>query len=156
MQPSIIRQPLVNIDIPSYISGFVDGEGCFCVSINPRKTLKTKWEIRPSFSVSQNQDRSEVLEMMKLYFECGTMRRDYSDKTLKFEVRSLSNLVEKIIPHFEKFPLYSSKQKSFEIFKDVCLRMESKEHHNKEGIEEIIRLAQSINKGRRKYRLKKI
>ena len=50
-----------SINLPSYISGFVDGEGCFTVSISPRPTLRVGWEVRPSFSVSQNGDRIEVL-----------------------------------------------------------------------------------------------
>jgi hypothetical protein len=28
------------VDIPSYLSGYVDGEGCFTVSIAPRPTLR--------------------------------------------------------------------------------------------------------------------
>ena len=44
-----------------YISGYVDGEGCFTVSISPRAKLRAGWEVRPSFSVSQNGDRAEVL-----------------------------------------------------------------------------------------------
>ena len=47
--------------LSAYISGYVDGEGCFTVSIAPRARLVTGWEVRPSLSVSQNGDRAEVL-----------------------------------------------------------------------------------------------
>ena len=50
-----------SVYIASYISGYVDGEGCFTISYSPRIKLRTGWEVRPSFSVSQNADRSEVL-----------------------------------------------------------------------------------------------
>jgi LAGLIDADG endonuclease len=70
-------------DLPSYISGYVDGEGCFNVSIGPRPTLRVGWEVRPSVSVSQNGDRSEVLTEIQRYFGCGTIRPDRSDQTLK-------------------------------------------------------------------------
>ena len=60
------------VDLPSYISGFVDGEGCFSVSFGPRPTLSLGWEVRPSLSVSQNGDRSEVLLEIQRYFDCGT------------------------------------------------------------------------------------
>ena len=43
--------------IPSYISGYFDGEGCFSVAFSPRATLRVGWEVRPSVSVSQNGDR---------------------------------------------------------------------------------------------------
>lgn len=156
MKSTIIRRALVNIDFASYISGFVDGEGCFCVSVNPRNTLRTKWEIRPSFSVSQNVDRSEVLYKMQEYFQCGTIRRDYSDKTLKYEVRSLKDLVIKVIPHFKQFPLQSSKQNSFQLFAKVCELMIIKNHLSQDSILEIAEMAKQINHGKRKYELKKI
>ena len=35
---------LIKMNLESYISGYVDGEGCFCVSIRPRKGNKTGWE----------------------------------------------------------------------------------------------------------------
>ena len=54
------------MDISSYISGYVDGEGCFTVSFSPRRKLRMGWEVRPSFSVSQNADRAEVLSAIRL------------------------------------------------------------------------------------------
>jgi LAGLIDADG DNA endonuclease family protein len=86
------------IDLPSYISGYVDGEGCFTVSISPRPTIIVGWEVRPSLSVSQNGDRSEVLLEIQRYFGCGTLRPDRSDRTLKWEVRSLPLLVARYHP----------------------------------------------------------
>ena len=61
------------IDFSSYVSGYFDGEGYFTVSIAPRATLKVGWEVRPSVSVSQNEDRSQVLHLIMDYFECGTI-----------------------------------------------------------------------------------
>ena len=97
------------MDVRSYLSGYVDGEGCFCVSFNRSDRHSLGWEIRPSFSVSQNRDRAEVLEMLQKHFGCGTIRPDRSDQTLKYEVRSVSDLVERVVPHFEKYPLLSGK-----------------------------------------------
>ena len=51
-------------------------------------------------SVSQNGDRSEVLLAIQDYFGCGTLRPDRSDKTLKWEVRSLPLISSDVIPHF--------------------------------------------------------
>ena len=91
--------------LAAYLSGYVDGEGCFSVSLSPRATLTTGWEVRPSFSVSQNADRASFLYEIQNYFDRGTIRPDRSDKTVKYEVRSLDNLVKRIIPHFQQFPL---------------------------------------------------
>ena len=135
-----------------YISGYVDGEGCFSISFSKRKKLLVGWETKASFSVSQNEDRSQVLYLMQDYFGCGSMRRDFSDKTLKYEVRSIENLVQKVIPHFEKYPLLSSKQKDFESFKRVCYLMLKKKHRTSSGLRQVMAVAFKMNpSGRRKY-----
>ena len=139
-------------DLPSYLSGFVDGEGCFCVTFNKSKRHKFGWDIRPSFSASQNATRAEVLTLMKKYFGCGYIRPDRSDKTLKYEVRSVQELVSKIIPHFEKFPLLSSKQKDFRVFAGICRRMLQEQHLTIRGFREISKLAECLNTdGKKKY-----
>ena len=129
-----------------------DGEGCFTVSISPRPTLLVGWEVRPSFSVSQNGDRQEVLLLLQEYFACGTLRPDRSDKTLKWEVRSLPLLLERIIPHFRRHPLLSGKQRDFELFADICERIARGEHRLTAGLKEIVRLACLMNpSGKRAY-----
>src|SRR6266566_2697007 len=90
--------------LSAYISGYADGEGCFTVSISPRAKLLVGWEVRPSFSVSQNGDRAEVLHVLQTYFGCGSIRPDRSDKTLKWETRRLDELVDRVIPQLRRLP----------------------------------------------------
>src|SRR5438094_4906964 len=97
-----------------YVSGYVDGEGCFTVSISPRAKLLAGWEVRPSFSVSQNGDRAEVLQALQAYFGCGSIRPDRSDKTLKWETRRLEDLLEQVSPHFDRYPLLAAQRLDFE------------------------------------------
>ena len=137
---------------PSYLSGYVDGEGCFTVSFSPRPTLRVGWETRPSLSVSQNGDRAEVLHEISEYFGCGTIRPDRSDQTLKWEVRSLRLVVTNVLPHFRRYPLRSSKQHDVVVFDDICCRMLHGEHLDPNGLAEIVRLAGTMNpSGRRAY-----
>jgi hypothetical protein len=140
------------VDVPSYISGYVDGEGCFTVSISPRPTLLVGWEVRPSISVSQNGDRSEVLLMIQRYFGCGTLRPDRSDRTLKWEVRSLPPIVSVVVPDFRRYPLQSGKRCDFELFADICQRMIRGDHRITAGLREIVQLAVRMNpSGKRRY-----
>ena len=140
------------MDVNSYISGFVDGEGCFCVSFQPSDRHRFGWEVRPSFSVSQNADRAEVLYVIQEKWGCGFIRPDRSDKTLKFEVRNVGNLVAHVLPHFRSCPLMSSKQADFERFARVCELVSQGAHLEPEGFEQIVRLAMEMNpSGKRKY-----
>ena len=140
------------MDIASYISGFVDGEGCFCVSFQPSRRHRLGWEVRPSFSVSQNADRAELLDVIRERWGCGFIRPDRSDKTLKFEVRNVRDLVEQVLPHFRTYPLASSKQVDVERFERVCRLVYEGRHQTREGFEEIVKVAMKMNpSGKRKY-----
>ena len=140
------------MDVASYLSGYIDGEGCFCVSFQPSKRHRFGWEVRPSFSVSQNSERSQPLKIFLERFACGSIRPGRSDNTLKYEVRNISDLVEKILPHFERFPLLSSKQADLDRFNAICRLVYEGKHLERDGFEKIVRLAMEMNpSGKRKY-----
>jgi len=141
-----------SMNLKSYISGYVDGEGCFCVSFQPSDRHRFGWEVRPSFSVSQNLDRSQVLYLIQKQWKCGFIRPDRSDKTLKYEVRNIDALVATVVPHFREFPLISSKQADFERFASVCEAVKDGEHLKLAGFERIVGLSMEMNpSGKRKY-----
>lgn len=146
----------VSQDVYWYLSGYADGEGSFCISFSPRNKLRTKLEVRPSFSVSQNSDRSEVLKNFQQVFDCGTIRPDRSDRTLKYEVRSLKDLIGKVIPFFRRYPLKSSKNNDFVLFSQVC-NILTKESISKSDLKDIVQLATQMNvSGKRKYDKQKL
>jgi hypothetical protein len=157
LQLSQYADPRGDVDIDSYISGYFDGEGCFTVSFSPRRKLRTGWEVRPSVSVSQNEDRSEVIELVMLRFGCGAIRRDPSDHTVKWEIRSLHPILDNVLPHFERYPLLSSKQHDVEAFMAICKLMERKAHLDTDGLVEIVDHASRMNpSGKRRYSIETI
>ena len=110
------------------------------------------WEVRPSFSVSQNGDRAEVLQLIEATFGCGAIRPDRSDRTLKWETRRLEDLLDRVIPHFERYPLLSGKRYDFERFAAICRSMADGAHRSRDGLIEIVELARMMNpSGRRRY-----
>ena len=138
--------------LSAYISGYMDGEGCFTVSISPRAKLAVGWEVRPSLSVSQNGDRAEVLQLIQGYFGCGSIRPDRSDKTVKWETRRLDDLVDRVIPHFVRWPLLSAKHLDFERFAFVCFLMKRGAHRRRDGLIQIVSVARDSNaSGKRRY-----
>ena len=141
------------MEFASYITGFVDGEGCFMVSFTKKAKFKTGLEVRPSFSVSQNRRSKDILQDMVKYFGCGSVRFSRGDQTYKYEVRSIEDLRKKIIPHFERYPLKTSKIKDFQIFIEICDLVAQNKHRNKEYLTKIIEKAYLMNGlGRRRYK----
>ena len=137
--------PTLKRDLANYFSGYVDGEGCFSVSFSKRPKLLVGWEVKPSFCVGQNFDRREVLDLMYEYFGCGHIRSDWGDRTLKYEVRKLDDLLKKVIPHFIEFPLKSAKQKDFLQFAEICQKISKLEHRGIETLRKIMRDAYTMN-----------
>lgn len=144
-------------NFPSWLSGFTDGEGCFLISFNENAGLILNLEVRPSFSIGQGKHRTsyksqlDILKRIESYFKCGSIRKYKRDGMMKYEVRSLANLCDIIIPHFEKYPLLTQKEEDFKKFKEICLMMRSNHHRNKEGLKKIIDLAYQMNpSGKRK------
>ena len=140
-------------NLGSYLSGFADGEGSFCVYFSPRSRMTLGWEVRPSFSVGQNTSRPEVLNLFLQYFKCGSLRPNRGDNTVKFEIRSLKPLLEVVIPHFRKYPLLSSKAKDFEKFVMICNLLSQGSHLTEAGFKKIVDVAFGMNGlGARRYK----
>jgi hypothetical protein len=137
---------------PWYITGLVEGEGCFSVSFTLRKRLKLGIETRPSFSISLNRRDLSLLKEIHAYFKCGSVRYSKSDRTYKYEVRSVKDLVEHIIPHFQKYKLNGDKLNDFEKFVQICKKVHANFHRSKKYLPDIINLAYTMNPaGKRKH-----
>ena len=137
---------------PWFVSGLTEGEGCFCISLALRQKLRTGLEIRPSFSLSLNERDLELLRDLQAFFECGWIRQSKTDRTFKFEARAIEDLLNPIIPHFERHPLRGSKAKSFAAFRDVCRMIEQGDHLRRDGVRSIIDIAYEMNLGKRVWR----
>ncbi len=53
-----------------WIVGFVDGEGCFSVTIQ-KATTATGWQVFPEFVVTQGEKSLQALHDLKEFFGCG-------------------------------------------------------------------------------------
>lgn len=133
--------------LDGYIAGYVDGEGTFSVGVNRNPSCKTGYQLYPEFHVSQNGDRAQVLELIRQRFGgCGYIRPNSTkDRAVVFVVRKRADLLERVIPFFERSPLLSPKQADFEKFATIVRSMALGRHHAPEGFEELLTLALSMN-----------
>ncbi len=136
---------------PWYVTGLTEGEGCFCVSLAVRAKMRTGLEARPSYSLSLNEKDEDLLTALKEFFGCGWIRASRGDRTFKYEVRSVTELAERVVPHFEEFPLRGAKARSFAGFAEVCRMLGQGEHLSREGMAEIVRIAYEMNLGKRRH-----
>ena len=139
------------LKLEGWISGFVDCEGCFTVSII-RNIYG--WQVFPEFVVSQGEKSKAALKSIEKYFRCGyinlnTRRDNHHEQMLKYCVRVISDLNGKIIPFFERNKLKTYKSKDFHVFRKIIKIMIAKKHKSEKGLERIRSLLQTMN--RRKY-----
>lgn len=131
-----------------WIVGFVDGEGCFSISIFKNRTTRSGWQVLPEFVVTQGEKSLSALQEIKEFFECGRLfvnRRydNHKENLYRYCVRTLKDLREKIIPFFEENPLRTAKKKDFEKFKIAIQLMSKNVHLSQQGIERLITLKKS-------------
>jgi hypothetical protein len=130
-----------------WVVGFVDGEGCFFVGINPHPEMTAGFQVLPEFTVVQHRRDIQLLHALKAFFGCGVVRINREDR-MAYRVRRLEHLKEKILPFFEQHPLHSKKRQDFLKFRKVVRWMEQGEHLQPEGIRKIRALASTMNRGR--------
>jgi hypothetical protein len=56
---------------PYYITGFVDGEGSFIITVNPNSRLKTGYRVRATFSIGLHERDLPLLKLIQNYFGVG-------------------------------------------------------------------------------------
>ena len=136
-----------------YFAGFVEGEGCFSVSIKPHKQMKFGWVIDPMFSLYQHKKNRNILELFQKELHCGyIVEKQGNPDVLVFVVDNRRTLEEKIIPFFNKYQFLGTKWEDFLLFSKILKIMGEKKHLEKEGLIEIVKLAFRMNqqgKGRR-------
>ena len=160
MEPKgdVIRNNLMGADnqqerteTVGWVVGFVDGEGCFSVTLIRNSTTRTGWQVFPEFVVTQGQSSISALLFLKSWFGCGEVyvnRRsdNHREPLARYCVRALDALRTKVVPFFEKHPLKTKKREDFKKFAQVLEWMSEKKHLSKDGLREIAGVAQTMNR----------
>src|SRR5271170_4644750 len=121
---------------PWYITGLTDGEGSFQITIQDMKG-KGLTGFKPflEFKITQKKYSLELLLKVKEFFKCGRISVDNSKtETLKYVVTDINDIISKIIPHFDKYNLKTSKYLNYVDFKEGALLLSNKEHYTLLGI----------------------
>lgn len=80
------------------------------------------------------------------YLGCGWVseRKGACD----FKVKSITDINKKVIPFFDKCPIFGVKALDYADFCRVAQIMETKAHLTQEGLNEILKIKTGMNKGR--------
>jgi hypothetical protein len=139
-----------------WVIGFVDGEGCFSIGFirqpnrKGRKGYKTGYQVAHEFAVTQGASSVSCLHELREFFGVGqvylnTRYDNHKEHLYRFVVRKRKDLLGVILPFFREHHLHTSKQINFEKFARCVELVESGQHLTREGLLEIVQIAQTMN-----------
>lgn len=153
------QQERLQLPHPWYLTGLVDGEGSFHIALYKDVRMKTNLKVIPEFHVSQNGSSKKVLEELQRFSKCGNIKVNHhgrvSDQTYVFVVRNRNDLLNLVIPFFEKYSLRTAKANDFKIFARIVRMMDEGMHKTKSGVKKIITLAYLMNNAGKRRTTKK-
>ena len=71
----------------------------------------------------------------------------YGQDKVSYRVNDLEQIINIIIPHFQKYPLITHKRVDFELFSRAVMLISQKQHLTIEGLEKIVAIRASMNLG---------
>ena len=140
--------------IEQWVVGFVDGEGCFSISVVRNAGCSLGWQVQHEFSVTQAATSRPALELLREVFGCGylienTRSDNHRELLLRFSVKRRADLLGRVVPFFEENPLLTAKRLDFERFASVLRIMEAGAHRTEEGLADIARATEQMNRRQR-------
>lgn len=132
-----------------YICGLIQADGSIGVKLH--KT-KNKLNIIPYFNITQNIKNKELIFQIKNYFNnVGYIHYIKKDKTIRYEVNSIKQLSNIIIPFLLKYDLRSNKHKKVLILEYILKILNLNLHLKNDNILlSLIILSKNLSKSKSK------
>lgn len=140
---------------PQEVVGFFVGEGSFTVESGHDAKYLLEWRIRPYATIAIRKDDEDILYAVKETLGCGKVYeldfgryQQYRDRgwkpQVKWKVSNIADLYQRVVPFFDRYPLFGTKAKAFAVFRQlVQLKYEQKDRV-KASLGVMIRLAREL------------
>ncbi len=139
-----------------WIVGFVDGEGCFSIGFvkqpdtSKRCGYSTGYQVVHRFAITQGVKSLSCIEDIHAFFNVGRLQKNlrndnHKEDLVQYIVNKEQDLLETIIPFFQKYPLNTSKRYDFEQFVKCMRIIEQRKHKTRKGLIDIAQIAQTMN-----------
>ncbi|SRR6266568_732665 len=121
-----------------WLSGLVDGEGCFHARYHIRKSDGAH-ALLVYFSIKMRADDLDMLTAIRDTLGVGVIYT-HSEKSSKhlqadYHIVRTKDQVNVLIPHFDRYPLRSKKRRDYEIWRKIVLEYKAApRRHNSKGI----------------------
>jgi len=127
-----------------FVTGFTDAEGCFGLYLANNSKNRSGWNVIIRFELHLHVKDYQLLEEIREFFGGIGSITHYGDSA-HYIVRSISEL-EKILKHFDDYPLLSKKYADFVLFKSA-IDIIKQGNLTLAEITRIVAIKASMNKG---------
>ena len=150
-----VDKPVINLPDnlnPQWVSGFVAGDGGFSIYVRPAKDYVLLEKVYCRFHIAQHIKDLELLKLFIKFFDCGVvaLRSNLATPRCDFIVQDTASILDKILPHFDTYPLLNLKQEDYICFKECMTIIKLKKHLTPEGLKRIKELNLEMNSNRLK------
>lgn len=154
---------------PEWVTGFVDADGCFGIYAYRRNRKGQSPMVSAEFSIQLREDDEAVLQQIQTYFNCGHINKNSRAKMrreghtnardqVSFKVRRLDDLVEHVIPHFDRHLPRSKKLRDYLIWREAVMILSARHLRFKKWanskkaravmLAKVLRLSSDLRQGR--------
>lgn len=134
---------------PYFITGLSEADSSFSITFHKDKRSKLGYSTGLRFKICLLEKDKILLELIKIYFNCGSITNVDKNGVINYIVRDQNSLNNVIIPHFNKCPLLGTKLLDFLDFENASKIISNKKHLTLEGQNELKQLANLMNNYRK-------
>ena len=131
----------------SWLSGFIDAEGCFNVTLFKRKSMALGYQVKLRFMIDQKDSLGNmnfIKDQLNLFLTHRKLKKSISGTIHRIESNSFVK-VPLIIEYINRFRLKTKKKDSFHKWVIVYELVTNNAHLTEKGLNEIRKLSKEIN-----------
>ncbi len=146
------------ISDPYWVAGFVSGDGSF----NIKTTKLHSGRVQLRFAIHLHIRETEVIKGLANYLLDSKYNHHsvdqeneklkyiyYTENSVAIQIVNFSDILNIIIPFFEKYPIQGMKRLDFVDFKIVADMVNNKEHLTSKGFDKILQIKEGMNLNRK-------
>lgn len=131
-------------NIQNYISGLIQSDGGFGLKTSRNKKNNNLY-LSPYFHLTLHSKNINIIKDIKDYFDAGYYRID-NKGICTYVCNNIIDLNNKIVVHFDKYPLCPDKYNSYILFKYIVNKLYNKEHIKDKNLKlELLMLGYHMN-----------
>ena len=147
--PKLKKKPRVDLT-SAWLSGFINGKGCFFARIRKNSRLKLGYQFIQKFTITLTDELDTLEIIQKLFCSHSKVKviKNYSSSTsicYKLEISSAKSN-DKLLNYLSNYPNFGQKQVIIKVYQRLNGYVQRQEHLTEIGLRKIVKLSNQLKK----------